>query len=59
MFSLVKSSAFFLRDAKSPDVDLENQCFVDSMTAWMQPDAEKELCQTTQALDHSLIFAVS
>ena len=24
MFSLLKSSAFFLRDAKNPDVDLEN-----------------------------------
>ncbi len=25
MFSPLKSSAFFLRDAKCPDVDLENQ----------------------------------
>src|SRR6218665_2031868 len=30
------------------------QCLVDSMTARMQPDAEKELSQATQALDHSL-----
>jgi hypothetical protein len=30
------------------------QCLVDSMTARMQPDAEKELSRATQALDHSL-----
>lgn len=30
------------------------QCLVDSMTARMLPDADKELCQAIQALDHSL-----